>query len=167
MGKVRLFNYNEQYYTKTVEWLNSEDIKKSFGLARNITLEEHANWMKNVRNIYIRAIKADEEYIGNILFHLNVRHSSAFFQIYIGDKKQQGKGYATEAMILALNDIFNNYNIHRVWLKVFLDNLGAIALYKKIGFKCEGTERDSFKEENGYKSQLIFSILKDEWVKNI
>jgi putative acetyltransferase len=53
----------------------------------------------------------------------------------------QGKGVGT-ALMEAVLDLADNWlNLERLELRVYVDNSGAVALYKKFGFEVEGTHR--------------------------
>ena len=60
----------------------------------------------------------------------------------IGDKHQWNKGLGTEAMELLLKHGFETLNLHRIYLKVFADNNGAIRSYEKAGFVHEARLRE-------------------------
>lgn len=163
MVEIKLCNYNESHLNKTIEWLNNSLIKKNFGVTNKITLENHKNWIQTTNNVILKTIYKEDRYIGNILLHLNKKHNSGFFQIYIGENIESGKGYAQRALKMSLEEFFSIEGLNRIWLKVFTDNLPAIHIYEKIGFRLEGIERESFLYEGKYKDQMIFSILKKEW----
>lgn len=60
----------------------------------------------------------------------------------------QGKGVGT-ALITAALDLADNWlNLRRVELEVYTDNAAGIALYRKFGFRIEGTHR-AFAFRNG------------------
>ncbi|GGE20258.1 hypothetical protein GCM10011571_22770 [Marinithermofilum abyssi] len=58
---------------------------------------------------------------------------------------------------------FNELQLHRIDLRVFDFNRGAMKCYEKCGFKKEGVLRDARKSRNGYWSLYQMSILEDEW----
>ena len=53
--------------------------------------------------------------------------------------------------------------LHRVDLKVLDYNKRAIRCYEKCGFKIDGILRDSAFIEGSFHSDIIMSILEDEW----
>jgi ribosomal-protein-alanine N-acetyltransferase len=53
--------------------------------------------------------------------------------------------------------------LHRIDLKVLEYNKRGIRCYEKCGFKLDGVLRDSAFIEGKYHSDLIMSILEDEW----
>lgn len=57
---------------------------------------------------------------------------------------------------------FNQYDLHRIELKVYDFNLGAISCYQKVGFVKEGLLREAQREGNGYWNVVLMGILKKE-----
>lgn len=90
----------------------------------------------------------------------NPNLSLEFVRITIGEK---GKGYGKESFRLIKNWVFKNHNANRLWLDVKVNNMRAFHLYKKQGFVVEGTLRECLKNEKGFESLHIMSILKSEF----
>jgi len=100
---------------------------------------------------------------GNISFYLTPRHDSGYFQIYIGNKENRGKGLGRRALELLFEHYFGTGRVHRIWLHLSKENKVAENLYKSLGFTLEGIERESIKRGNTYHDQQRFSLLKQEW----
>lgn len=81
----------------------------------------------------------------------------------IGDKACWNKGYGTQALRLILHHGFETLNLHRLNLRVYEDNPGAIRAYEKAGFVREGRLRDGEFSEGCYKAVLLMSVLRPEW----
>lgn len=163
---VELIPYNKKHNKKTVKWLNDSETKHDFGLTKNITLKEHRKWLQDQNNVCLWAIyeKESNEHCGNLILFKNPNHRSAFFQIYIGDKRYRKKGLSKSSLIVMMNFVFHHLKFHRLWLNVFSTNYKAISLYENLGFIKEGIERESHYYENNYKNQVRYSILKEEWL---
>jgi L-phenylalanine/L-methionine N-acetyltransferase len=54
-----------------------------------------------------------------------------------------GRGIGSKLLAAIIDTADNWLNIHRIEMTVFVDNAGAIALYRKFGFEVEGTHRDA------------------------
>lgn len=52
--------------------------------------------------------------------------------------ENQGKGYGEAAVRLLINNLYKEYGYNKVYLSVYDNNKGAIALYNKVGFKFNG-----------------------------
>jgi len=102
--------------------------------------------------------------IGQINYNsIHKRNKNVELDIIIGEKKNIGKGYGTDALRTLLKFLFENFDIHKVWIEARVDNTRAISAYKKIGFKREGLLR----EENYFNGKFVdcirFGILRKEF----
>ena len=78
----------------------------------------------------------DDVHIGNIKFdEINLLNKSATLGILIGDKDYRGKGFAREVIIVSVLWLQDNYDIETIKLGVDPENLSALNLYLKLGFK--------------------------------
>lgn len=75
----------------------------------------------------------------------------------------QGKGYGREAIEWALDYAFRRAGLHRVRIRAFEWNTGAVRLYEKIGFKVEGREREALWHEGRFWDGVEFGMLEQEW----
>ena len=73
-------------------------------------------------------------------------------------KEAQSQGLGTNFFQHFENWALKN-NIHRMYLTVICSNEKAIALYKKMGFEIEGTEKDSMLIDGEYVDQYLMSKL--------
>ncbi|KAI1441336.1 putative GNAT family acetyltransferase [Annulohypoxylon stygium] len=78
-------------------------------------------------------------------------------------KDYRGKGYGGEAIKWALWYGFQMAGLHRVQIGAFSFNMGAVNLYKKLGFTEEGRQRDYMWFDGGWHDHVLFSMLEDEW----
>lgn len=83
--------------------------------------------------------------------------------ILIGDKKNWGKGVATQASKQMLKFVFDELNINCFWAFWLSENSSSIKLGEKIGFKKVGILRESIFKGGKYHDQLIMSILKSDY----
>ncbi|KAF3031510.1 hypothetical protein E8E12_002136 [Didymella heteroderae] len=75
----------------------------------------------------------------------------------------QGKGYGREAIEWALDYAFRRAGLHRVRIRAFEWNAGALRLYEKVGFKIEGREREALWHEGRFWDGVELSMLEQEW----
>lgn len=73
----------------------------------------------------------------------------------------QNKGYGYKVYNLFLDYLFNELDMHRVWLEVLATNGRAIHLYTKLGFFIEGTKNDDVYRDGRYINTHIMAIIKD------
>lgn len=58
------------------------------------------------------------------------------------------------------------YNLHRIQLDTFLENVRAIRTYEKCGFVREGILRKAFWTSKGYRDRIVMGLLFEDWQKN-
>lgn len=123
----------------SVKWRNDSEVFKYTGHTYNneITIDSELEWIKRVMqncNEYRCAILVNNIYVGNI-YLTDITNESAFYHIFIGDKRYWGKGVAYHASKLILDYAFKKLLLSKVYLNVKTENLKAIKLYNRLGFK--------------------------------
>lgn len=129
---------SEQYLT----WMNDPEVLK-FTESRWIKydVEDLKSFVKNMNNSqkdYLFGIFIAEagKHIGNVkIGNINTQHKFADIGIIIGTKEEWGKGYATEAIKLAVDYAFTQLNLFKVTAGVYANNFGSIKALKKVGFE--------------------------------
>jgi RimJ/RimL family protein N-acetyltransferase len=108
--------------------------------------------------------KQKQEVIGHIeLTGINNESSTASICRVFVDPGWRGKGACQEMARKIVEIGFNEYDLHRIELKVYDFNLGAISCYEKAGFVREGVLREAQREGNEYWNVVLMGILKKEW----
>lgn len=72
-------------------------------------------------------------------------------------------GYGTAMYRLILKYTFDYLNMHRVWLMLIGYNQVAFSLYKKMGFRVEGKQREGIYRDGEYHDYFLMSILDREY----
>ena len=75
----------------------------------------------------------------------------------------QGKGYGSEAINWAVQWAFETAGMHRVGIRSFEWNFGARKLYERLGFKYEGTARESLFYKGRFWDDYGYGMLEHEW----
>lgn len=75
----------------------------------------------------------------------------------------QGRGYGAEAINWALDYAFRKVGLHRVRIRAFEWNVGAIRLYARLGFQEEGREREALWFEGRWWDGVEMGMLDREW----
>jgi len=146
------------------------DIKTIIGFEKSnsrfvcsYSVEKHKELIESENDLHLSIRRLDNnKIIGHILcFGLDNPNNVLEFRRFTIMEK--GQGYGREALQLLKKLCFEHLKFHRLWLDVFDDNKVAIKLYESEGFKYEGTLRDTFISEYGYRSQSIYAMLEDEY----
>ncbi|MCD4679454.1 MAG: GNAT family N-acetyltransferase [Bacteroidales bacterium] len=126
-----------------VEWLNDPEVYQYMETRGNYTLEKLEDFLNKVKRKDILFwgvhLKDSLLHLGNIKIDpVNDRHGTAEYGIMMGRKSEWGKGYAKEASLTIIDYCFNIIELRKITLGVITNNISAVELYKKIGFKTEG-----------------------------
>ncbi|KAH6870112.1 acyl-CoA N-acyltransferase [Alternaria rosae] len=111
----------------------------------------------------------DEEYgtaVGEIHMDMLPAHKQHHRNTEIGLDilpPYQGRGYGSEAIRWALDYAFRRAGLHRVKVRGFSWNEGALRLYEKLGFVFEGRERESVWHEGKWWDVVTLGMLEGEW----
>ncbi|HMW53828.1 MAG TPA: spermidine N1-acetyltransferase [Rhodocyclaceae bacterium] len=97
------------------------------------------------------------------LVEINHIHRRAEFQIIISPD-HQGQGYASIATRLAMDYAFTVLNLYKLFLVVDVANTRAIAVYKKLGFREEGTLRHEFFVDGVYRDAYRMAAFQPEYL---
>ena len=112
---------------EVLKWRNHPEIRKWMYDKKEISLENHLKFIDNMpkNRIYLKA-----EDLGVINFKISKDI------VELGIHKNPAKTKVGKILLNeAINYAFNNLNAKKIVLYVFEDNLKAINLYKKFGFK--------------------------------
>ncbi len=147
-----------------VNWRNNYRVRINHVYRDDFTVEGQKAWMK--KNIDTgRAVQfvicengadGDEARpIGVVHFHtIDRTDDSAEYGIYIGEDNAIGKGYGSEAAVLALEYAKEPLGLKKVYLKAFAHNEAAIKSYLRAGFKKTGDE-PQVECSDGQKNDMI------------
>ena len=149
-----------------VRWRNSDFVKKRFLYRALFTAESHNNWMKNMvetKKVYQFIISCDGKDVGSIyLRDVDLQNKKAEYGVFIGEKNYLGKGVGQAATKLVLEFAFKKLKLHKVFLRVLSDNIGAIKSYEKSGFVQEGFFKDEICTDGKYESVIFMAIFNKE-----
>lgn len=129
----------------------------------------HESWFSRIVNnkdnvIFGIVLNEADKLIGSCQLHsIHPVHRSAELQIRIGEVSERGKGYGTDAVRLLQQFAFEDLNLHRVFLTVKANNIAALKIYEKCGFKHEGVQRRAAFIDGKYHDLVMMSILREEF----
>ncbi len=108
----------------------------------------------------------DDLVVGEVVLNaVDAHNHSANFRIAIYDGFR-GRGYGTEATRLMLDYGFRVRSLHRIELEVWSQNPRAAHVYEKVGFRREGSRRQSWLDEGRYYDTWIMGILAHEFFRD-
>lgn len=80
-------------------------------------------------------------------------------------KSHWGNGYAQESVELLLALAFDRMEMHRVFTSTFLFNQRSWKLLERVGFRREGTLKESSLHKEGYVDNVVYAMLNSEHKK--
>ncbi len=170
-GKVRLRALEKSDLSKICQWLNDEEVMYYWGHPGETTsLAEVERWFdgelerrsQDRKNYIIETFEGVA--IGRINYmRLNVKSRNAELGIQIGEKDYWEKGYGTDAVMTLLGYLFNELQLHKVYLWTFSYNTRAQRCYEKCGFVREGVARESAFVKGEYHHSITMGILRREF----
>lgn len=156
-------------------WISDPKIQSLYSEPTYTTTEEVKELLDKYINSYGRSDyyrwaiveKESNICIGQIAIFL-VDNKNHFCEIeYALGSKFHRKGYATEAVKSILDFSFNKLNFNKVQVCHKEGNIASQGVIRKCNFTYEGTLRDFFYMDGKYINRLYYSMLKDEYVKQL
>ena len=150
-----------------VRWINDERNNAYLHYDIPLEIEKTQKWYESIkdrRDRYDAVIEVDGIPVGLIgLLCIDDINKKAEYYISMGEHEYKRKGIAYEASLQILKLAFVEFNLNKVYLNVDAKNMGACALYEKIGFLCEGI----FKEDLWHRGEFIdrkrYAILRSKY----
>lgn len=172
--KVRLRPIERDDLPRFVEWFSDPEVRRYLLVYLPFSLAQEERWFENLlgrlerqTDVLLAIETADGVHIGNLGLHsIDWKNRNAELGIAIGEKAYWGQGYGTDAIHTLLGLAFREMNLHRVFLRVNVDNARGIRCYEKVGFRQEGISRDAIFREGAYHDQYVMSILESEFKAN-
>lgn len=142
------------YFLTSIVPIN-EDMQEEW--FKKISLDNSKMYLaiENKSNVFLGVVRCDEWDKINQSIRVGVDIMPEF----------RRQGYATEAFKILLRFLFNELGLNRIWLLVLDYNKRALTLYKKLGFRIEGKQREAIFRNNKFNDYIMMSILKKEYEK--
>ena len=160
---LRLMTYDDT--DLIVQWRNSDSVRKNFIYQALFTKESHENWIRtkvetgDVVQMIICEAGTDKP-VGSVYVRdIDHTHQKAEYGIFIGEDSARGKGYGTATAKLMIKYCFEELKLHRLFLRVYADNIQAIRSYEKAGFEREALLRDDVCIEGQYRDIVLMGII--------
>ena len=107
----------------------------------------------------LRLMIADEltgETVGTVdLFDFDIHNSRIALGLFI-DSTKQGKGYATKALHIIEEYVFNFLKINQLYCHIAENNLASRQMFLKEGYETNGILKNWIKTPEGFDNIIVF-----------
>lgn len=151
-----------------VKWRNSEEVRSRFIYQALFTRQSHEKWIETMVNTgkvvqMIICLKDGDVPVGSVYIRdIDTTHHKGEYGIFIGEAEARGKGIGTRAAKLMTAYAFWELSLHRLFLRVFADNVRAIRSYEKAGFVREAYLKDDVCINGKYRDIVLMAVLNHE-----
>jgi UDP-4-amino-4,6-dideoxy-N-acetyl-beta-L-altrosamine N-acetyltransferase len=158
--KILLERVRKEHLADLLRIRNSHHVRVSCWETEEISEKRHREWYNSVKRkkqIKQFAIMLGDRVVGACSLRIG-KSKSAEFSIFI-DKKHCGSGFGKQAMKQLIDFGFEEVGLHKIWGMVFDFNIGALEMYKKIGFEVEGKLREHLYRDGKYYDVYFIGII--------
>jgi RimJ/RimL family protein N-acetyltransferase len=151
---------------RLARWLNDDQVTRFLPFWFPATLKGEEAWIRADLPGETRFAVDTRE--GRHIGHCSLKEQPGHARcseagLWIGEKDCWGKGYGTDALVTLCAFGFAYLNLHRVFLHVVADNVGAVRCYEKAGFRHEGRLREHRYHVGRYWDVLCMGLLCEEF----
>lgn len=164
---LRAFELDD--YKTTIKWRKDDEIWDMLGGTKYFVSEAfEKQWIENTifnsKDVKLAVcLVENDKHIGNVyMTNINEINRSCVSHVLIGEKEYWGHGYAREALLLAIDYMFNERNIHRIQANVLVSNVASLKMHEKCGYKQEGTLREAVYKNGKYQDQYVLALVKNK-----
>ncbi|MUP40042.1 GNAT family N-acetyltransferase [Labilibaculum euxinus] len=160
-----VFDYRSDAKTNQYQGWIPQNIDDVYDFIRNKvskSIDQIDTWYQ-----FVIISREDQKVIGDIGIHFLDENKE---QVELGctlAKSHQGKGFANEALSEVIKSLFTDLNKHRITASVDPANVKSIAMLERLGFRKEAHFIKSIFIDGEWIDDVIYAILKDEWINKI
>ncbi|SRX76004.1 GNAT family N-acetyltransferase [Aequorivita antarctica] len=156
----QVFSYRSDIETNKYQGFVPKELKEvdNFIAKNPLEINQPESWFQ-----LVIIEKSSNEIIGDIGIHFIADDG---FQCELGctlSKKHQGKGYATMAMKITIDYLFNSLDKHRIKGSVDPRNIDSIRLLERLNFRKEAHFKESLLIDGKWVDDIVYGLLKSEW----
>lgn len=130
---------------KYSKWLSDKKINR-FLETKKATVDELKEFILSKQEnpaslLFGVFLQVNDQHIGNVLLEpIQWCEKKARIGIMIGDRRFLGRGYGTQAIMMATEKAFKEFGLQKLYLGVHRENIPAIISYLKAGFIISGMD---------------------------
>lgn len=167
-GCIYLREMTEEDTADIIRWRNLEEVRTHFIYQEPFTREIHENWLHHVvqKGKAAQMIICDRKSgkgLGSVYIRdIDHRHRKGEYGIFIGETAARGRGIGTRAASLMIGYGFRELALHKIFLRVFADNIQAVRSYEKAGFIREAYLKDDVCIGGVFRDMILMAVIREE-----
>jgi RimJ/RimL family protein N-acetyltransferase len=168
-GSVNLWAIERQDLAHHYRWANDDTLRRLAGvtpLPRSMAqLEAWYASLLNDRSQEIYSVKsAEAEMLGWVhLQEIDIRNGTAAVGVVV-DPEYWRQGIGFQALAAIAIHAFEDRRLHRLEAEILSLNLPSKALFAKLGFRLEGTRRESYFAAGRWLDVELYGLLSSEFL---
>lgn len=164
--KIRKFQKEDIPYK--VKWINDDENNQFLHYDLPLREDKTLLWFNSIKDRTDRAdftITYNGEPAGLIgLLNIDNKNRKAEYYITLGGSEFKGKGIATIASDLLIEESYHTYNLNKIYLYTEVDNCSAQKLFERIGFIKEGLLKEDLIQEERKVDRYIYGLFVEEYL---
>ncbi len=159
-------HYYNRFDTPARRLLNYEvELPPTVNEAKDF-VEKYNNFVSGTGRLMFTIENLDGENVGGINLN-SIDEKNGTFSIGMQiDRDHRGKGYGTAAMRIVLRYAFLERRLNKYYGSVLEGNIASATMLNKLGCVEEGRRRQMVYTDGKYYDEILFGLLKEEFVKN-
>lgn len=171
-GDIFLRPMTEEDTDLIVCWRNSDAVRTNFIYRELFTRQSHEKWIETMvktgRVVQMMICErtasngdiGEGKPVGSVYIRdIDHVHHKGEYGIFIGEDSARGRGIGTTAARLMIKYAFDELELHKLFLRVFADNTGALRSYEKAGFQREAYLKDEVCIDGIYRDMVLMAVI--------
>lgn len=129
-------------------------------LSANNEVDSNHKWLEArcKSGITPYAVEVNGRYIGDIDFGIYPNKGMADLTVFLGDRREWGKGYGTEAVELVIRELFDDERINVIEVDVAPQNDRAFSFWTKLGFSEYRTDDQGTRYLRRFRDSRLMKV---------
>ncbi len=154
----RVVDANRAYLAEWLPWAGESGLETALDFVHRAQAQAEAN-----DGFQANIVDFEGAIVGFIGFHTIDWANRATSIGYWLAEDRQGRGTMTEAVRALTTHAFTVWGLNRVEIRVAVGNERSAAVPERLGFVREGVLRQVERHANGFRDNVVYSMLTGEW----
>ncbi len=148
-----------------IRWRNSDSVRPYFIYQKPFTREGHLNWLRTMIDTgkgyqFIVCENETDRPIGcTYVRDYDKEHNKIEYGMFLGEKTETGKGISAQIVRMTLDYCFEDLKIHKVFCRIFADNIPSIKGCERGGFRREAYLEDEVFVDGRYRDMVLLAAI--------